>query len=69
MADRMVEKRMNYEDPAQAAKKQLGVVTKEPVSPTFVKDYHVLLCEVMKENCAKCIGLKPTDLVWRYPLA
>ena len=66
MADKMSDKHMNYEDPVQAAKKQLGVITKEPLSPTFLKDYHVLLCEVMQENCPKFTGLKPMELVWRY---
>lgn len=67
MADKMSDKHMNYGDPAQAAKKQLGVITKEPLSPTFLKDYHVLLCEVMQENCPKFTGIKPMELVWRYP--
>ena len=55
----------DYEDPLQAAKKQLRVITKTPKAPNVLKDYHVSLCQVMKENSPACKDLTPLDLCWR----
>ena len=67
VADKMIEKKLSYQDPVQAAKKQLDVIETEPASPTFLKDYHVVWCEVMTENSSVCKNLQPLDLLWRRP--
>ena len=53
-------------DPEQAAKKQLKVIVTEPVAPNALKDYHIVLCGVMRENSKLFASLEPLDLVWRY---
>jgi hypothetical protein len=63
MADSMGE----YDDPDAAAKKQLRVITKEPEAPNVLKDYHSILCDVMKAHSVNCAELTPLDLVWRRP--
>jgi hypothetical protein len=67
------EKRTEYGDSLQAAKKQLTVITAQPDSPTSLKHYHVLLCDVMREHSAiirqpsqDYTSLSPLDLLWRH---
>jgi hypothetical protein len=50
----------------ETAKKQLKLVITEPVTPNFLKDYHVLLCHVIRDNSETYRNLQPLDLVWRY---
>jgi len=63
---RMADKLAHCSGPVEAAKKQLKAIVDEPASPNFVKDSHVVLCEVMRENSPNCLSLKPQHLVWRY---
>jgi hypothetical protein len=66
LIERMADKQPHCSGPVEAAKKQLKAIVDEPVSPNFVKDYHRVLCEVMRENSPNCSKLEPLHLVWRY---